>query len=306
LIIIKVPEFKSFDFKDREFIQQFVDKFNPESCEYNFVNLFSWQNPSKLSFALYKERLLIYDGIEKSLFMPLGEKISLKELVQLSLDMKDIGMKPDFSLVTEDYIKEFPEIENFYKIKQEPDYAEYIYNVESLCELRGKKLSKKKNLISQFKRLYPDFGICMLEEKFKNECLLLAQDLLKKQDSIATLEQEFEALKVAFDYFEQLRFEGLVLKFENRVIAFSVFSRLKDSVYDVHFEKADISFKGAAQVINQEAAKYLRDKYKCQYLNKEQDLGIKGLRQAKMSYCPERLVGFCGLTFISERYHDLS
>ncbi|MCP3898465.1 MAG: DUF2156 domain-containing protein, partial [Desulfobacteraceae bacterium] len=65
---------------------------------------------------------------------------------------------------------------------------------------------------------------------------------------------------------------------------------------DVHFEKADVNFKGTAQVINQETAKYLQKK--CRYLNKEQDLGIKGLRQAKMSYYPEMLFEPYGLVFL--------
>jgi len=295
LIIIKFPEFKRFDLKDRELIQQFVDTFNPISCEYNFSNLFCWQNPSKLSFSLYKNRLLIYDDIDKIMLMPLGETFSVKELIQLSSDMKKIGKKPDFSLVTEDYIKEFPELKNFYKIKQEIDYAEYIYDVEKLCDLKGKKLSKKRNLISQFNRSYPDFEIHMLENDFKGESLLLAQELLKKQKGVRTLEQEMEALQNAFDHFEELSFEGIVVVVEGNVIAFSVFSQLNSSTYDVHFEKADVNFKGAAQVINHETAKYLKGK--CQYLNKEQDLGIQGLRQAKMSYCPEMLFVPYGLMF---------
>lgn len=303
MIIIKFPEFKKFDLKDRDLIQQFVDKFNPVSCEYNFSNLFCWQKPSKLSFTLYKDRLLIYDDIEKSLFMPLGDKFSPQELVQLSLEMDNIGLKSDFMLVSEDYIKEFPEIGDSYSIKQDSDYAEYIYSVDSLCDLKGKKLSKKRNLISQFKRLYPDFEVCMLAGGYINESLLLAEKLLSQQIGVQTLEQEFEALKVAFDCFEELGFEGLVVLAKEKVIAFSVFSQLNSSTYDVHFEKANVNFKGAAQVINQETAKYLQGK--CKHLNKEQDLGIKGLRQAKMSYCPEMLFVPYTLIFSSNSGHEI-
>ena len=109
------------------------------------------------------------------------------------------------------------------------------------------------------------------------------------------LKEKLEALKVSLDCFEEIGFEGLVVVVDGKVIAFSVFSQFKDLVYDIHFEKADINFKGAAQVINQETAKYLKGK--CQYLNKEQDLGIKGLRQAKMSYEPEIMFVPYGLTF---------
>ncbi|MCP3953817.1 MAG: DUF2156 domain-containing protein, partial [Desulfobacterales bacterium] len=259
-------------------VQQFVDKFNPISCEYNFSNLFCWQNPSKFSFTIYKDRLLIYDGIEQCLFMPLGDIFSVKELVQLSSKMDNIGLKSDFMLVPQDYIKEFSEIRDYYKIKQDFDYSEYIYSVDSLCDLKGRKLSKKRNLISQFKRLYPDYEIHMLQGDFKDESLLLAKTLLSLQKGVKTLEQEFEALKAAFDHFDELGFEGIVVIVKGKVVAFSIFSQLNILTYDVHFEKADVNFKGTAQVINQETAKYLQKK--CRYLNKEQDLGIKGLRQA--------------------------
>ena len=80
-----------------------------------------------------------------------------------------------------------------------------------------------------------------------------------------------------------------------KLTAFSIFSRLNDTTYNVQFEKADFRKKGAAQLINQETAKLLQDR--CIYLNREQDLGVKGLRQAKMSYNPVRLNEFCTLKF---------
>jgi hypothetical protein len=307
LTIIEFPEFNRFDLKDKAFIQQFVDRFNPLSCEYNFSNLFCWQEPCNLSWTMYKGRLLIYDGIDKCSFMPIGDKFSPKELVDLSLGMKIIGLKPDLSLVAEDYIKEFPEIKEYYTVKIEPDYAEYIYKVDSLCDLKGKKLSKKRNLISQFKRLYPGFIIQSLSGGLKQESLLLAKEMLSQQEKrLNTLDQEFEALNTALNHFEELELEGLVLlletKAEIRAAAFSIFSPFNQHnslVYDIHFEKADRNFKGASQVINHETAKYLRQR--CQYLNKEQDLGIKGLRQAKMSYDPEMLITPCTLILLPQK-----
>ena len=292
-------EFNEFVLKDIKIIQQFVDTFKPLSCEYNFSNLFCWQNPAKLSWTLYQNRLLVYDNIDQCAFMPLGEKLPPKELAELSKDLQNIGLKPDFSIVSKDYIKGFPEIENYYTIKEEPDYAEYIYDVNSLCDLKGKKLSKKRNLISQFKRLYPDFKIELLSRELKQKALRLAQALINKQDRTpATLIQEFEALGAAFDHFEDIGLEGLVILVENKVVAFSVFSPLNNLTYDIQFEKANADFKGASQVINHETAKFLQ--HKCQYLNKEQDLGIKGLRKAKLSYGPDRLEIPYSLKFISK------
>jgi uncharacterized protein len=283
-------EFKSFALKDRDIIQQFVDTFKPVSCEYNFSNLFCWQKPSKLSWSLYQDRVLIYDDIDQCAFMPLGEKLFPKELAALSESLKNAGYKPDLSLVSIDYIEAFPEIEDFYIVKQERDYAEYIYDINKLCELRGKKLTKKRNLISQFKKLYPAHEVQLLasDERFQQKALLLARDLFAKQENPSdTISQEFEALEQAFRYFKELCLEGIAVLSENKVVAFSVFSFMNSDTYDIQFEKSDISFKGSSQVINHETAKYLQSK--CQYLNKEQDLGIEGLRKAKLSYSPEKI-----------------
>lgn len=293
---IRFPKLNQFALKDRELIQTYIDTFNPVSCEYNFSNLFAWQDAYQLTWNLYQERLLIYDGVSQCGFMPLGEDVSPEELVLLSLNLKSMGLTPDFSLVTPDYLRKFPGIETYYEVKEERDYAEYIYDVNSLCELTGTKLHKKRNLISQFKRSYPDFEVHPLKGEYNSKALELAQELMnrRKQDS-KTLDQEFDALKISLDHFEDLGLEGLAITIGSRVIAFSIFSQLRHSTYDIQFEKSDTEFKGAAQVINHETALYLKDK--CSYLNREQDLGIRGLRQAKLSYEPLKLITLYSLIF---------
>ena len=285
-----------FELDDQALIQTYIDRYRPLSCEYNFSNLFAWQTAYKMSWSLYQERLLIYDEISQFAFMPLGEDFSPEELVILSLNLKSAGLTPNFCLLTAEYIKKFPEIENYYIVKEERNHSEYIYSVDSLCDLNGTKLHKKKNLISQFKRSYPDFEVHPLKGKYKHKARKLAQILLSRRKKPSdTLDQEFYALKTSFDYFDQLGLDGLAITIGEKLVAFSIFSALNPSTYDIQFEKSDTDYKGAAQVINHETAKFLKDK--CQYLNREQDLGIKGLRQAKMSYDPVELITPYSLTF---------
>jgi len=82
--------------------------------------------------------------------------------------------------------------------------------------------------------------------------------------------------------------EGGILQINGRLIAFSIFSRLNRETADVHFEKSDTTVKGAAQVINQETARSLAGRFS--WINREQDLGIDGLRQAKRSYMPDQIL----------------
>ncbi len=259
------------------------------SCEYNFANLFSWQKSHDLSWTIFQDRLLIHAGVPFKTFMPLGDFLPPTDLASLSLSLKRDGRSPDFSLVTDDYLLQYPELNQYYTLKKERRYAEYIYDRDTLVKLPGKKLHKKRNLISQFHRQYPGFTISVLNDRYRQSALDLAHELMM-QTSVPskTLQDEMAAMKIAFQHFDSLGLEGLALLLDDRLIAFSVFSRLGKSGYDIHFEKSDLQFKGAAQVINQETAQWLAEK--CTYLNREQDLGIRGLRQAKMSYDPLRIV----------------
>ncbi len=291
------PEFSRFMLEHRKFIRSHAFEFNPMSCEYNFANLFVWQNACRLSWTVYQDRILIYDGLENRAFMPLGPEISPEGLAELSRDMKKSGLSGNFCLAPREYIEKFPEIEKYYRIAEEPDHAEYIYETEKLVVLSGVKLHKKRNLISQFRHLWPDFKICMLDENYFEKSLDLCTRMMNRHKPVLpTLVQEFCAMEKAFENFDELELEGLVLLADNRIAAFCVFSLSGPMVYDIQFEKSDPDFKGAAQVINQETARYLQRR--CRFLNREQDLGIKGLRQAKMSYEPLKLITPYSLVFI--------
>lgn len=282
---------------DQKTFLSFVDQYQPMSCEYSFANLFVWQEMSNVFWTIYRERLLIYDADDyKCAFMPLGPDFSPDELAGLSEKLKSQGLVPDFCLTDDRYLKQFPEIDQYYQLEKEPDAADYIYDVRKLASLAGRKLHKKRNLIAQFKRMYPGFIVKRLTRGYIPKVLAFSEKLIKEMESPSEkLVHEYQALKKACTHFEQLDLDGLMIRYRDHIAAFSIFSRLNATTFDIHFEKVDKRFKGAAQLINQETAKYLRED--CLYLNREQDLGIKGLRQAKMSYEPLTILLPCRLKF---------
>ena len=281
-----------FRLEDQALIRSYIDRFHPESCEFNFSNLFCWQEIYDYSWFTFKGRLVIYDGVNKCGFMPLGETLLSDELQALSHQLVYMGFEPDISIFPREFLDGHPDIERFYAIREERDHAEYIYRVDSLLDLTGVKLHKKRNLISQFKRRNPDYSVMPLKGDDLHTVLDFARQWLeagKKPKEISKdLSDELKAMEKAFDHFDSLGFEGIGLWSKDLLVAFSVFSRLNHDTYNIQFEKSDMAFKGSAQVINQETARYLLNK--CLYINREQDLGIKGLRQAKLSYDPERLI----------------
>ena len=275
--------------EDREMVQIYLDKYRPWSCEYNFTNLFSWQNIYHYNWRLFKGRLLIYDGLNQGAFMPLGEELSVEEMVEASKFLIQSGLEPEFGVVPEEYVQAHPELERHFKIEAHRDYAEYIYEVEKLYSLTGTKLHKKRNLISQFKRRYPDYHTRAMNPKKLGPVRKLALELLSRRNPVTQeLSDEQVALETALDHFCALGLEGVELWVGEELVAFAVFSAMGKDLYDVQFEKIDINYKGAGQMINWVTAEYLRNT--CTYVNREQDLGIPGLRKAKLSYEPHSLI----------------
>ena len=284
----RFPEFKCFELEDLEFIANFVRQYGMTSCEYSFANLYSWKDVHKRSWTLYRDRLLILDITSDDLFLPVGRRLPTENLVYLSRELQKKGMSGDITMVPERYIQSQPDLADHYRIEQQKNAAEYIYAVDRLAVLKGRKLHKKRNLIAQFKRAWPDYRVVPVTGEIKTACRKLAQGLLARNLKISrSIREEHTALGRALDDFDPIGFEGLALFVADRLVAFSIFSRLNDNMYDIHFEKADPKFKGAAQVINQATATHLSSN--CRFLNREQDLGIEGLRQAKRSYEPVRI-----------------
>ena len=116
----------------------------------------------------------------------------------------------------------------------------------------------------------------------------------EEKDPTGSYVLEKVALERAFAHYEALALDGLVLMDGDRVLAFTMASRLSEDTMDIHFEKALEDADGAYPAINQAFAQYLREKYPAvQHLDREEDMGIEGLRKAKMSYYPEFLTEKC-------------
>ena len=99
---------------------------------------------------------------------------------------------------------------------------------------------------------------------------------------------EVEAASEALQNAENLGLEGVVIRVNQRVVAFALGERLNQDTAVCHFEKADLFSEGLYQLVNREFARLLFQE--CRYLNREQDLGNMGLRSAKLSYHPIELV----------------
>lgn len=168
---------------------------------------------------------------------------------------------------------------------QNRDYQEYVYLSENLAVLSGKEMHSKKNHVNKFKRMY-NYKFVPIDASIVPLCLQKAEMWLDKKYNGNKQEysKEIRSIRIALNNFEYFKLFGGAIFVGEDLAAFTVGEELNPETVLVHIEKADIGYQGAFAAINYEFASYVQPKYK--YLNREEDMGIEGLRKAKMSYRP--------------------
>ena len=171
------------------------------------------------------------------------------------------------------------------------DSFDYIYTVEELTQLHGKKLQAKRNHCNRFEQDHPDFETRIVTPENIGRCREMVQKWYEVHEWNEQIEQEKTAIARAFDGFEASNMDGLMLLDQGEVIAFSMGARMNEQYYDVCFEKAYSAINGAYAMINREFSRMIVEKYpEIQVLNREDDMGEPGLRKAKESYQPTCLL----------------
>lgn len=289
MLKFKLKDFSPVKLADRKIILPLLLDNDVFFCDYSFANLFMWGDIFRTSWLFHDERFWIYNGYDDLMLMPVGKALSLPELVAVSDMLRREGKSGNFVLVDQDFVKANVDLADIFNVELDLDNGDYIYSSQKLVDLPGNKLHKKRNLINQFLAVYPDFVSQPLQPSDLDACLELSEKWCRQRTcKELDFDHETSALKRALHNFRELELQGLKISHGGVLFAFSIFSRLSSNMADVHFEKFDPEIKGSGQVINWETAKNLYVKYK--YINREQDLGIEGLRRAKKSYSPEYIV----------------
>lgn len=172
--------------------------------------------------------------------------------------------------------------------------SDYVYSIDDLADLKGKKYQRKRNHYNRFRSSFPEYTVESLNEN--NLCR--AKEMVDMWYENRLLENpggdyfsERTALEKAFRHYQDLDMESLVLLNGEQVLAITFGSRLSPNTFDVHFEKAHWDVSSAYTAINCEFAKYIRNRHPdIQFLNREEDLGLEGLRKAKQRYYPHHMV----------------
>ena len=288
-------DLKTISINDYELIYTYLKNNNSENCDYNICNIMSWGVIYKLEYSIYKNIIIFFNPEYNYLLFPELENISEEELWQIFNVFKEKYSNVQITPLSYNHIKGLPDIHKYFNVVNDTDWNDYVYLAENLVNLSGKKLAKKKNLISQFYRLYPDHKLVNITKDDYIEIM----DFYSKWQVTHDIKDEFlsvevEATKIILQNWDLFPCRGVKLYANKVLCAYAVWSPQTADMATVHFEKCDPKIKGSGQMINYAVAKDIAMEYT--FVNREQDMGYEGIRHAKQSYQPLRMVEFYKLS----------
>lgn len=286
--------FQTIDLSMRETINTILYPNPDKGCEYTFANLYLW-GPQKAAVEDGFVYILTKHAGADSYFLPIGQGDLPHAVKRLARDAQKRSVPLSMYAVTDTTKAQleqlFPDTFCFYEVRSGFDY---LYDINRLSELKGKKLQAKRNHIHRFHDACPDVKLLEIDRGLLPRCREMI-DRWYAAHTVGFGAENFDRERHAFDLlfadYEALGFEGLAAEANGELIALTMGNRIHDEVFDVNFEKAFSDIPGAYAFINCSFATRLREKYpQLKILNREDDMGLEGLRKAKLSYYPDILL----------------
>ncbi len=281
--------YKNLELSDREKYQQIWEKCPQKTADYIFSNLFAWNKHHNFQLAFEGE--LVFIKANHCMRAPIGDwtKIDFTNIPLFQEKLTLCSVPEQLMNILKEQFKD--KIET----TEEEAGAEYIYKQEDLAYLKGNRFHKKKNHVNNFVKNYGvdyrPFDNKNLSDEEKDELIELCVNWCKANqcETNQTLVGELNGIKdilYSFDSFPCIKGGRLYYNEEgkDKLLAFSLGEKLDSQTFVVHFEKADTNYRAVFQAINKFFALNAAEDY--EFVNREQDLGDEGLRQAKMSYHP--------------------
>ena len=293
-------EFRDIAITDKERITAALNRSQFMGCEYSFANNMAWKRLGDSQIAFYKDFYICCsfrseDGIPR-FFLPSGGGSYSDVIAAMKEYSYHLGKPLRVAGITEPSLNMLNELfpDEFTVDTDEGDW-DYIYNSSDLIELSGRKYHSKRNHLSRFNDLGAEFS--MMTEKDFDDCIIFSTEEYNSKSAASdhSFIAEQYAINTYFNYFHELGLSGGVIRVGGQVAAFTIGDRLNNETFCVHIEKADTQYNGIYVGINNSFAKAAAADYK--YINREEDLGLEGLRKSKQSYHPAFLLKKYTVTF---------
>jgi hypothetical protein len=290
MVLPRFPNFKEIDISMKDTVKGFLSEFSLEASEYTFTNMFAFKLTYDFRVSLLKDNLIILREAEPvSAFCPVGNSVTTEVLDEIFYYLKKNNSKPCLERVPESFVKAYLNENSKYTAEEERDHFDYVYDAKELIELKGRKYHDKKNRVNKFRSSYK-YEYQTLTPDLIDECLEFEDYWceVKECEKYYGLNRERCAVLAMLNNFRDLDIKGGLIRIEDRIAALALGERFLSDTFVIHAEKANPDIPGLYQIINQEFL--MHEAVDCRFVNREQDLGIQGLRNAKLSYNPVRFI----------------
>ena len=293
-------EFKPVRLEDKQIIERHTMPSGILNCDLAFANMYCWQAMYHSAWAVIDGFLVIrfhIGGGEIGYMQPVGEGDFAGIIPALREDAHAHGQRLRLIGLTDEGREMIRNMHaGLFAFESDRALEDYVYNAEDLRNLTGRRYQPKRNHVNRFEALY-DYTFEELRVEDIDECLRLEGEWQqrKEADEVDDVEhrteheyemsEEQRAIRRAFDAYEALGLYGGVLRVEGRMVAFTYGSQITPEVFCTHIEKADSSYEGVFPMINRCFARALAARGYTM-VNREEDMGLAGLRRSKMSYHP--------------------
>ncbi|WP_298066083.1 phosphatidylglycerol lysyltransferase domain-containing protein [uncultured Cetobacterium sp.] len=272
-------DWKKLTIDSREELQKFLkNKF--ETSDMNFTNLFLWSFSENIQYTVENEILYIkgfYEGNEYY-FSPVSKDDNKDKMIDA---VKKIKEKNGKILFIPEIYKEF--LKEDFIVTEERDSFDYIYLQEDLAELKGRKFSSKKNKINKFKKTY-NFTYEKISRGNIEDIRIFQRKWTENRKEDTIIVSETMGIEELLNNYEILELRGGVIKVDGKIVAYAIGEKLTENMGVIHIEKGIFDYQGSYQMINMYVAKEEFSDVKL--MNREDDFGSLGLREAKLSYQP--------------------
>jgi len=288
--MLSIDDFKSVTLEDKKIFDKHYEKYPPIHSDNVFTTIISWMSYSNYHYTVIGNNLIIYSKIDGQIrFRPPSGKRKKDVFDQvIKLAQKQDSDYP-FGVIdkkTKEWL-----LKNYPKLKVIPhrDFFDYVYLASDLAELSGSSYRKIRNRLNKFKKnnkyslskISKD-NIDMVKKFLNRWCLW------RDCESDPLLEAEKKAILYSISHFFKLKLSGIAITINDNIEAISVYEKQNQDTAVVHYEKGSPDYDGIYKAINQETAKIIQKNYK--FINREPDMGISGLRKAKISYRPHHMI----------------
>jgi len=282
-------EFKEVTLEMKPLVDSYFRQSGNMGSEFTFSNLFIWRKKNKTTLAEYGGFLFVRYIIQGKCYflLPVSKdrNADLKSAIQSLIDYTNSTCcKLVIAGITVEVKAKIESImPGVFDFEKKPDWYDYIYNADDLINLRGSKYQPKRNHINKFELLRGKDSFENLTRDNLQDCLHTYLKWAEARDP-DELKDEYIAVTEALNNFEALGLKGGLSRFDGKVCAFTIGAEINPDVFVIHIEKGLVDCTGVYAAINRDFAKSNCSTHK--YINREEDMGIEGLRKAKQSYYP--------------------